>query len=323
MREHSRNYAYDPELAPVAAMLPPIELADVVAGRAGWLEQVAQQPVYNPRKRLDIYDTTVPGPQGAPDVPVRVYRPADRTSRLPGYVYFHGGGFSIGDVDVAHAAVARIASEVGVVAVSVNYRLAPEDPYPAGVDDCYSALTWAANHASELGIDTQRLGVGGDSAGGGLAAAVALLARDRGGPALIFQYLDHPELDDRLRTPSMRAFIDTPLNPRATMELSWKNYLGADGEPGAANVSPYAAPARAEDLSGLPPAHVVTAEFDALRDEGIEYAQRLSLAGVNAELHLYPGTFHGSIFVAEARVSRRMLADQLDALRRGLRAAPE
>jgi acetyl esterase/lipase len=253
-------------------------------------------------------------------VPVRVYAPAARDGALPGYLFMHGGGFSIGDVDVTHANVARIAAEVGVVAISVDYRLAPEYPFPAGLEDSYAALIWMANSAGELGIDTHRLGVGGESAGGGLAASLTLLARDRGGPALCFQYLDHPELDDRLRTPSMRAFVDTPLNPRSVMALSWKHYLGSGVAPGSADVSPYAAPARAGDLSGLPPAYVRVAEFDSLRDEGIEYAQRLVQAGVSTELHLYPRTFHGSMAVAEAQVSKRMLADQLDALRRGLRA---
>ena len=313
------SYAFDPELAQWAAMFQPIELENIQLGRARWREEALRQPAYEPLRPLDIRALSVPGPTGGPDVPIRIYAPVGQVGALPGFLYVHGGAFCIGDLDVAHTTVARIASEVGVVAVAVDYRLAPEHPFPAGIEDCYAALSWTANHADELGIDTQRLGVGGESAGGGLAAAVTLMARDRSGPALSFQYLDHPQLDDRLQTPSMRAFVDTPLNPRPTIELSWSLYLGEGVVPGSTGISPYAAPARADDVSRLPPAYVVTAEFDALRDEGIAYAQRLVQAGVNTELHLYPGTFHGSVFVAQAAVSKRMLADQLDAIRRGLR----
>ncbi len=161
-----------------------------------------------------------------------------------------------------------------------------------------------------------RLAVRGASAGGGLAAAVALLARDRSGPALCFQSLAIPELDDRLETPSMVDFVDTPMWNRSRAEQSWQQYLGRP--PGGSDVSAYAAPARAVDLSRLPAAYISVCEFDPLRDEGIVYAQRLVQAGVHAELHLYPGTFHGSTQFAEADVSQRMQADDIGALRRGL-----
>jgi acetyl esterase len=154
------------------------------------------------------------------------------------------------------------------VVVSVEYRLAPEDPFPAGLEDCYAALVWLHESAAELGVDGDRIAVVGRSAGGGLAAALALVTRDRHGPALCFQCLAIPELDDRLDTPSMQAFVDTPLWNRPLAEASWRHYLGDD----RSDVSPYAAPARATDLSGLPPAYVSTMEFDPLRDEGIAYA---------------------------------------------------
>ena len=170
------------------------------------------------------------------------------------------------------------------------------------------------DNAADLGIDPARVGVGGDSAGGGLAASVALLARARGGPALRFQYLGIPELDDRLETVSMRAFVDTPLWNRPAAELSWKYYLS--GESTLDGV--HAAPARAADLSGLPPAFISTCEFDPLRDEGLDYAQRLLQAGVSVELHHYPGTFHGSGFVTDAAVTKRMIADMISAIRRAL-----
>ncbi|WP_236791409.1 alpha/beta hydrolase [Amycolatopsis sp. GM8] len=314
------TYAIDPELVPWLDMLPKMTFSDrdsVLAARASMEDVKNVAPAYEPVNPLDIRDTTVPGPSGAPDVPVRVYAPANRDGVVPGLLYIHGGGFIVGDLDTFHTGLLRLVDQLGVVIVSVDYRLAPEHPFPAPVEDCYAALTWVAAKAAELGIDPARLGVAGDSAGGGLAAAVALLARDRGGPALSFQYLGIPELDDRLDTPSMRAYVDTPIWNRPNAIFSWTSYLGT--EPGGPDVSPYAAPARAEDLSGLPPTFVVTSQFDPLRDEGIAYAQRLMQAGVNTELHHYPGTFHGSSLVEAAAVSKRMLADELDGLRRGLR----
>lgn len=315
------TYAIDPELAEWAAAIPEFSFTDYAELRAAEQAALDQAPPRRSAVPLDVRDLTIPGPSAAPDIPVRVYAPSGRDSLLPGLLYIHGGGFVMGSVGGFDAEATRISAEVGAVVVSVEYRLAPENPFPAGLDDCYAALTWVAAHAGELGIDPERLGVGGESAGGGLSAAVALLARDRGGPRLCFQYLGIPELDDRLGTPSMLAFDDTPVISRPYVELSWDYYLGK-GKRGGPDVSPYAAPARAQDLSGLPPAYVTACEFDPLRDEGITYAQRLQQAGVPTELHLYPGTFHGSTpYVPDTAVSRRMVTDQLGALRRGLRAA--
>ncbi|MGW6929108.1 alpha/beta hydrolase [Lentzea sp. NPDC054927] len=316
------TYAIDPELLPWLDMMPAVSLPDhatLLATRARQAEMLGVLPTYEPANPVDVRDTTVPGPSGAPDVPVRIYTPANHEGASPGLLYIHGGGFVLGDLDMFHAHVLRVVDALGIVVVSVDYRLAPEHPFPAPVEDCYAALQWTAAKASELGIDPDRLGVGGESAGGGLAAGVALLARDRGGPALCFQYLGIPELDDRLDTPSMREYVDTPLWNRPNAIFSWTSYLGT--EPGGDDVSPYAAPARAEDLSALPPAYVTVCQFDPLRDEGIEYARRLSHAGVQAELRLYPGTFHGSALVESAAISRRMFTDELEALRRGLRIA--
>ncbi|KDN22397.1 alpha/beta hydrolase [Amycolatopsis rifamycinica] len=314
------TYAIDPELLPWLDMLPAVTLADhesLLAARSSMAQLSEVLPAYEPANPVDVRDTAVPGPSDAPDVPVRVYSPSNRTAAVPGLLYIHGGGFVMGDLDTFDAHVLRLVDELGIVVVSVDYRLAPEHPFPAPVEDCYAALTWAAAKADELGIDPARLGVAGESAGGGLAAAVALLARDRGGPRLSFQYLGIPELDDRLDTPSMRAYTDTPIWNRPNAVYSWTSYLGA--EPGGADVSPYAAPARAADLAGLPPAFVTVCQFDPLRDEGIAYAQRLAHAGVPVDLRHYPGTFHGSSLVETAEISRRMFADELDALRRGLR----
>jgi acetyl esterase len=315
------TYAIDPELAPWIAMLPAVSFADIEEVRSGMAAMTAMAPAYEPPIPIDLREIAVPGPEGAPDVAVRVYTPVERDGDLPGLLYIHGGGFALGHAADFDHETTRLAAEIPAVVVSVDYRLAPEHPFPAPVEDCYAALVWTAGHAAELGIDPARLGVGGDSAGGGLAAATALLARDRGGPALCFQYLGIPELDDRLETPSMRDYVDTPLWNRPNAEASWDYYLGGPGVRGTEKVSPYAVPARAEDLSGLPPAFVTVCQFDPLRDEGMTYAQRLLQAGVAAELHCYPGTFHGSGMVADAAVTRRMIADEISALRRGLSPA--
>jgi acetyl esterase/lipase len=313
------TYAFDPELRPWVEMLPKIDLKslDLATLRSGGSELFAQQ-TYEPGQPLEIRNVTVPGPEGGPDVPVRVYAPAEHSGNLPGLVYIHGGGFILGSLDQVDPLAKLLADELSMVVVSVDYRLAPENRFPDGLEDCYAALQWTAAKASDLGIDPTRIGVGGDSAGGGLAAATALLARDRNGPALKAQILGVPEIDDRLETPSMVAYTDTPLWNRPNAIVSWRYYLPEDVEPGSDAVSEYAAPARAKDLSGLPPAYVTVCEFDPLRDEGMIYAQRLVQAGVATELHLYPGTFHGSALVVDAAISKRMLADTVDAYRRAL-----
>ena len=270
------------------------------------------------RDDVEKSDRTVPGREGDPEVPIRVYRPAAASvGARPAVFEIHGGGFMTGDVEMMDPWCQRVAAELDAAVVSVEYRLAPENPFPAGLEDCYAALKWTAANADSLGIDPERIAVAGQSAGGGLAAATALLARDRGGPKLCFQVLEIPELDDRLDTPSMLAFDDTPLWNRPNAVWSWRHYLGPDHR---GEVSPYAAPARAEDLSGLPPAYVSTMEFDPLRDEGILYAQRLLQAGVSVELHSFPGTFHGSSRLPGAEVSRRGAQEVLDALARRLRS---
>lgn len=295
----------DPELAPILAVLPDLTRAmdDVPAARAMLETMIPRGPMPG-EDALDITD------EQAGDVPLRIYRPRDARGPLPGVLYLHGGGYCLGSVDAEHGGAVQLASALGVVVVSVEYRLAPEHPYPAGLEDCYTGLEFLAGLA---GVDAARLAVHGQSAGGGLAAAVALLARDRGGPALVFQSLGIPAVDDRLDTPSMRTFVGTPMWSRPQAIRSWEYYLGgrpADG---------YAAPARATDLSGLPPAYVTTMELDPLRDEGIAYAARMLAAGVSVELHSFPGTFHGSAVVPTAAVSKRMTAELFGALRRGLR----
>jgi acetyl esterase len=309
--------AYDPELAPAVPLLPTqSDFSDIAAVRAQMEEMIETMSPPLP-EGLDVRfeDRTVPGPEGAPDVAVRIYRPGGAEGMLPGVLYIHGGGFMVGSIQTEHRGALTAAAAAGAIVVSVEYRLAPEHPFPAGLEDCYAALSWLAAHADTLGVDTQHIAVMGSSAGGGLAAGLALLTRDRGGPKLCFQLLGIPELDDRLETPSMRAFTDTPLWNRPSAIESWRAYLGEGG----GEVSPYAAPARAKDLAGLPPTYVSTMEFDPLRDEGIRYAARLLEAGVSVELHQYPGTFHGSHMIASAEVSKRTVAEMMDALRRGVR----
>jgi acetyl esterase len=303
----------DPELAAAVDFLPKLPMGEPAEARAALRQMIADVPRPPLPDGVTTVDRTVPGVDGN-EIPVRVYSPTRDGAAVPAVLYIHGGGFVVGDLDTEHANAMSTADALGVVAVSVDYRLAPEHPFPAGVEDCYSVLTWLAAEADSLGVDPQRIAVFGQSAGGGLAAGLALMARDRGGPALCFQVLGIPELDDRLETPSMVAFTETPMWNRPSAERSWRYYLG-EGANG--DTSPYAAPARADDLSGLPAAYVSTCEYDPLRDEGIIYALRLLQAGVSVELHQFAGTFHGST-ILPAEVSRRQQAEMVDALRRGL-----
>jgi len=311
--------AYDPELAHMVPLLPiESDWSNLDAARAQMDELIAAMPAPSGIGPDDvrIEDRVVPGPPEGPELTVRIYTPAGDAESRPGVLYIHGGGFCFGSIEFEHASALSVAHRTGAVVVSVEYRLAPENPFPAGIDDCYAALVWFASEASTLGVDAGRIAVMGQSAGGGLAAGLALMARDRGGPSLCFQLLGIPELDHRLETASMKTFVDTPLWNRPNAIMSWRCYLGE--RPG--RVSMYASPAIAEDLSGLPPAYVSTMEFDPLRDEGIEYALRLLRAGVAVELHQYPGTFHGSSLVTGAAVSRRAHTESMEALIRGLGA---
>jgi acetyl esterase/lipase len=310
-------YAFDPELAPVVELLPFSDVTDLEAARRTILELIAPLNAGVDRTGVAIEDREVPGPEGGPPVPLRIFRPTSDapTGGRPALLDIHGGGFIVGSIEMELGFGIQLARDLGVVVVTPEYRLAPEHPFPAGLEDCYAALVWLHDQADALGVDPGRLAVGGQSAGGGLAAATALLARDRGGPALCFQFLGIPELDHRLDTTSMRTFTDTPMWHRGSAIQSWQHYLGPD----TGEVSPYASPSIAPDLSGLPPAYVTTMEFDPLRDEGILYALRLMEAGVSVELHSFPGTFHGSGLVTSAAVSRRGGEELLTVLRRGLR----
>ena len=271
--------------------------------------------------RVVVGNRTIPGHDAGAEIPVRVYAPASPgDAASPGVVFFHGGAFVLGDMYTEELRCLRYAADAACVVVSVDYRLAPEHPYPAGVDDCVAGLLWTVANAAELGIDPARIAVAGSSAGGALAAAVALMARDVGGPPIAFQLLNYPVMDDRMQTPSMKQFDATPLWTSSSTAQMWGHYLGArrDGE-----VSPYAAPARAADVSGLPPAYVLTADLDPLRDEGIDYARRLMEAGIPTELHTVSGACHGfDIVAAGSALGQRAIDEQVQALVRGLRARP-
>jgi acetyl esterase/lipase len=247
------------------------------------------------------------------DMFVRVYRPADLPSPAPAFYWIHGGGMVLGDVSMDDASCAAQADTLKALVVSAEYRLAPEHPYPAPMDDCYAGLKWLADNAADLDIDPARIAIGGASAGGGLAAGLALLARDRGGPAICFQLLTYPMLDDRSTTASSHGNDDTRVWNRAANLTAWKAYL--DGEPGSDGVEIYAAPARATDLSGLPPAFIPVGDLDNFHDEDVAYAQALQSAGVPVELHVYPGAFHGSnMLVADSPLSQRWQAEEMAAL---------
>ena len=308
------TYAFDPELAALVPLLPDVDLAEPRELR----EQIAEF-ITAGGADFDLTGLTVTehdvDHHGAPDVRVRVFRPDRPGDARAALLYLHGGAFVMGSIDTEARDSAALAKDLGIVVASVEYRLAPEDPYPAGLDDCSTALAWLHEHAADFGIDATRLGVYRQSAGGGLAAALALRSRDRGGPPICFQFLGMPELDDRLQTPSMRTFVDTPMWNRPNAVLSWQHYLsGVDGD-----VPSDAAPARATDLARLPPTYISAMEFDPLRDEAIDYASRLLHAGVPVELHVFPGTYHGFTVVTDAAISRRAEAEARTALRRGLR----
>jgi acetyl esterase len=230
-------------------------------------------------------DRRIPGPAG--ELAVRVYTPVG-PAPMPVLVYFHGGGWVLGGIETHDGICRALANGAGCVVVSVDYRLAPEHKFPAAAEDCYAATRWVAANAAELGADAQRVAVGGDSAGGNLAAVVSQMARDRGGPALVFQLLIYPATMAACDTPSYRENADGYLLTTADMHWFWTHYLRTADD----GANPYASPL-AGTVADLPPALVITAEFDPLRDEGEQYARRLEEAGVPTRLRRYDGMIHG------------------------------
>jgi acetyl esterase/lipase len=280
-------------------------LIDLIEGSGGF----ELSPDSDPQQLRDLYaalslpvsiavaqvdDRTIPGPAGAPDIPVRVYRPEGDGAK-PAIVYYHGGGWVIGGLNTHDGACRAFADALDAVVVSVDYRMAPEDPFPAPVDDSFAALRWVSDHTTQLGIDPTRIAVAGDSAGGNLAAVVAHLARDAGGPAICFQLLIYPVTDYEFDSASMNDNATGYFLTRDAMKWFYSHYLNDPSE----GADPRVSPLRAPDLSGLAPAFVLTAEFDPLRDQGIAYANAMTEAGTSVQSRTYDGMFHGFLSMVE------------------------
>lgn len=306
-----------PELKSMFSALPEVVYTrdNLAAKRQEMLEFAAAMSASLPMNDAVLTsERYVPGAAGDPDVRVKIYEPRVKNGPLPGILYIHGGGYILGSADMMDPALQQLVSEIECVIVSVDYRLAPEHPFPAPLEDCYAALQWFSEHAEELGSDSSRIAVMGPSAGGGLTAAVSLLARDRNGPSIRFQMPLYPMLDDRNMTPSSNEIMDDRVWNKAKNQLGWEMYLGEQGK-----ASPYAAPARAADLSGLPPTYTCVGDLDPFRDETIDYVLRLTQAGVPTEFHLYPGCFHGfEEYFPSAEISQRVVKEYRAALKRAL-----
>jgi acetyl esterase/lipase len=313
----------DPELAgPIKAFLKlmggGVKLDDLPAVRANSASMTAamkaQMPVI---KGITAEDRILPGPKGAPDVAVRIYQKTKRPDTLPALLWIHAGGYMLGSIEQEDISAKRLTLAGECVTVTVEYRLAPENPFPAPVEDCYAALKWLASHAVELGVDPHRIAIGGASAGGGLTAGLALLARDRSEVDIMFQFLLCPMLDDGNIAPASETLPDTIMWTRESNLIGWRAYLG--GEPGGEDVSPYASALRATDLTGLPPAYIAVGELDLFAQESATYAQRLIEACVPTELHVYPGACHGFDMMApDAYVARQFTTDFYQALKQAL-----
>ncbi len=263
-------------------------------------------------------EVVVPGASGH-DPTVRVYSPPTHGTDRPCIYWIHGGGYMFGSGLTVDARINRWVEAFDCVAVSIEYRLAPEDPYPAPLDDCYAGLLWAAQHADELGIDPARIAIAGASAGGGLAAGLAILARDRGEVSPAYQLLIYPMIDDSNTSASSRI-QGAPVWSRAANDLGWRAYLGERF--GSDDVPAFAAPARVADVAGLPPAWIGVGSLDVFRDEDITYASRLLAAGIPTELHVYPGAPHGfEMICPDAGIAKACQRDITDGLRRALRPA--
>jgi acetyl esterase/lipase len=302
----------DPELAELLADTDTtLDLEDHARARDLSAERAAQRNANRPhRAEVEVTELVV-ARATAPDVRVRSYRPTGRRQALPGVIHFHGGAFIVGNLETEDRDCRETSFQTGCAVLSVDYRLAPEDPFPAAVQDGFDVLRWAVSNADLLGIDPSRLAVSGASAGGCIAAVVAMMARDQDGPPLRLQQLIYPVLDDRMRTTSAR-WDGTPMLTHSQLEVMWRRYLGERA--GAEDVSPYAAPGRQIDLAGLPATYMVVAGLDPLRDEALDFATRLIDAGVPVELHHYSDVVHGFDKVGDSAIGGRSIRDRNAAL---------
>lgn len=296
-----------------AMNLPPLNAMTVEDARAAASAMSEMHGVPDPVASVD--NLAVTGPAG--EIPVRVYTP-EQSGPFPILVYFHGGGWVIGDLETHDPLCRTLCNACGCIVASVDYRLAPEHKFPAAAEDAYAATHWIAEHAAEFGGDPQRLAVGGDSAGGNLAAVVALMARDRRGPEIVCQLLIYPVTDSACDTASYRDNSDGYFLTAEMMQWFWNQYLNGDTD----RDNPYAAPLRARNLRGLPSALVITAEFDPLRDEGEAYAARLRDAGVAVQLKRYDGMIHGFFGMGAVIDQARTAVDDVAATLQSTFAAP-
>lgn len=307
----------DPELLPLMEKMPTRPFAaatlaeDRETMRALWAAYV--RPTDDGVRRTE---RSAPGLNGAPDVRLVVYEPEARAGTVPALLFIHGGGFVGGTADNGEPFNRRIVAELGIVIVSVDYRLAPETRYPGPVEDCYAALLWMHREAAALGIDPARIAVEGVSAGGALAAALALMVRDRGEVSLAFQSLIYPMLDDRRAKAAPDGVTGKVAWFRESNAFGWASLLGEEAV-GGPDVPAYASPARAEDLSGLPPTYIGAAALDMLVYENADYATRLIAAGVPTQLQVYPRAFHG-FDVGTSAIAEDFKRSRLSALKRGL-----
>ena len=308
----------DPELRDALALWPPVPLtADSLAQRRADSLKLADAEPKPDLPDIATDEINVASAFGAKPVRVLTYRPVAFDKPLPTIVHIHGGGFVMGAPEMKDVENRLLASELRSAIYSVDYRLAPEAPHPAPLEDIYSVFIWLHANAGQLGLDPARIGIKGESGGGGFAAGAALYARDQQGPKLAFQHLIYPMIDDRTAVredlhPHVGEFVWTQENNY----FGWRSLLG--GEPGSADVSPYAAASRADDVSGLPPTYISVGGLDLFLEENMTYADRLSRAGVPVEFHMYPQAYHGFYRATDARVTQRAERDTREALRRFL-----
>jgi acetyl esterase/lipase len=304
----------DPELATVLASFPPqgLDITQVSLTRK-LMDRLAEREKIPAGMPVSVTDRTIAGPADAPELRVRIYRPAGSNETLPALLWLHGGGYVFGSAQMTDRRQAEMAQSIGCVIVSVDYRLAPEHPFPAALHDAFCALQWLFSDSVALNIDPTRIAVGGASAGGGLATTLARYARDHGENRLVFQLLIYPMLDDRNATPSSHAITDGRVWNRQNNIDAWDAYLAAH----RSTPPDYAVPARADDLRELPPAYLCVGSADLFLDEDIAYAANLHAAGVAVELHVYPGVFHwADNFAPHANIIRRWNRDIDAALQR-------